>query len=48
MFVFRGFLKTLKPEILKSKNLCNESLNNLQKIVMGVSTHLRCRDCVDT
>ena len=27
VFAFRGFLNTSKPEILKSENLANESLN---------------------
>ena len=31
VFVFRGFLNTSIPKILKSKNLCNESLNKLPK-----------------
>ena len=31
VFMFQGFLNTSIPEILKSKNLCNESLNKLPK-----------------
>ena len=31
LFAFRGFLNKLVSEILKNKNLCNESLNKLSK-----------------
>ena len=31
MLAFRGFINSPIPEILKSKNLCNETLNKLPK-----------------